>query len=213
MASVALIGAGIILGSIGKGSLRDQADAWRNVAAERDSLREVSEGIQERQADELEGQRQANAVLQEESRNLSERARVLGGRVVSLTSLVVELRAVEAVGAAVETIWTDTSGTLVRRVSFDVDTLGVRVRGHTRSPPPTYWLTVDRRPPEIRILLTQQRSGAWTTTVETPQPWAELGSLDTRVVPLSPTWWDRHKFGIGAGLGAVGMLLILAIGG
>lgn len=180
------------------------------MAAERDSLKDVAEDVQERQVVVLTSQKQVIAVLQEGSQGLAERARELGGRVRSLTTMVAELRAVEATGTAVDTMWIDTTGVAVQQVSFAVDTLGVWVRGYTRTPPPTYQLSIDRQPIDIRIMLTQQKTGAWTTTVETPQPWVTLGSLDTFVQPRAPTWWDRNKFKVGLGLGAASMLLIVS---
>lgn len=199
---------GILFGSIGKAALRNEASAWRRTAAENAQLIEVEKGRYRRAAVELDGAREARAVLEERNADLTRELRRSRAEVRSLQDMVVTVPPDTVVVTATDTVTVEGQTRVDFVLPFDVG----EVRGHTRTPPPHAEGILLLNPIPIQVVTSELPDGSWQTDV-TLQPPFELGKLDTFTNPRRPSWWERHDFKVGLGLGVVAVLLIMSAAG
>lgn len=207
-AAVVFLG-GAALGSIGKRDLRDEAAAWRRTAAERDALVEIERGRYRRAAVELDGAREAAALVRAENEDLARELRRARAEVRALQTLLVETPPDTVVVTATDTVLVETGETRVDfRLEFDAGT----VEGYTLTPPPRARGVLELRPVPIVVTTSELRDGSWRTDVAVAPPY-RLGVLESSVNPRRPSWWERVDFAAGAGVGVVGTLLLLIASG
>lgn len=212
LVSLGILVVGLVIGSVGTCSMRDQRDAWMRTAAERDTLHRDADGRYHQAAAELENVRQMRAAYRDSFPDLYEENRRLRAKEQMYVGMIATLESDTAAVSATDTVYVE-GGVRVSRVDFRLEYDGAVVTGHTTTPPPRAEARIDYEPIPLTVLVSQLPDKSWRTNVETA-PWVRILSLDARVVPRRPSWLEQHDFEIGVGLGAVGMLLIfLAIGG
>jgi len=193
LAAVAVVA--FLFGSCGKSGLRDRADAALALAAQRDTLRLVAEdsthAVYEQLGTELDNQRQINAVLRDSIPPLYDRLRMLGAEIRTHTSTIIELEDLLASGAGTDTVIISAGGDSVHQVSFDHQEQGIGIKGWTRSPPPTYQLTIRRDPIPISVTISELRSGAINTNITAP-PWVNITLAETMFDRYKPGWFKRN---------------------
>lgn len=213
LVSLGILVVGLVVGGMSTCSMRRQRDAAIRQAALNDSLHKTDEGRYKRAAVELENVRQMRAAYRDSFPDLYEENRELKAKERVYIQTIVSLRADTASVTATDTVYVSTEGINISRVDFQLEYDGATVTGHTTTPPPRAEARIEYKQISLTVLVSQLRDRSWQANVETA-PWVEISALNTQVVPYRPGWWTRHKFEIGIGLGAVGMLLIFsAIGG
>lgn len=198
---------GIFFGSMGKGDLRAEASAWRRSAAENDRLVQVAHDQWRRASVELGSTREARAILEERNNDLARQLRGARAEIRELQELVVTAPIDTVIVTATDTFYTDTG---VSRVDFVLPFDAGSVVGYTLNPPARAWGELTLDPIPIQVVTSEMPDGSWQTDVTLGGPW-ELGQLDSFTNPRRPSWWERHDFKVGLGLGTVGILILMSV--
>jgi len=209
LVSLGILIVGLAIGSVGTCSMRRQRDAWKLVAAERDTLHKDADGKYHRAMAELENVRQMRATYRDSFPDLYEENRRLKAREQVLVQAIARMESDTTAVSATDTVYVE-EGVRVSRVDFQLEYEGATVTGHTTTPPPRAEARIDYRPIPLTILVSQLRDKSWRTNVETA-PWVEILSLDARVVPYRSSWLERHDFEIGIGIGVVATLFLASL--
>ena len=163
----------------------ENARLWRTLA-EKDSVIELHAGVLAKLSTDGVRLGIENAELKRALDELKARER-------HLTKVVASLKSVKVQGAAVETVYVDTSGQRVHEVRFDAYRAGVHVRGWTRTPPPTYRIFIDRKPIPISVLVAQNARGDWYSFVKSPDSTVEFQMPVTISYPYRPSFAERIR--------------------
>ena len=207
--AIGILGLGVWIGSLGKGSLAAERDAWRRSAAESSRLITVAEGWYRRAAIELDGAKEARSLIEAQNADLARQLRRAHATVRSLQELVVTAPPDTVRVVAHDTVTVEGQTRVDFTLPFEV---GV-VTGYTTTPPPRAVGELLLNPLTIRTVMSELRDGSWQVDVILPPPY-ELGQLNTFTNPRKPSWWERNDFKIGIGVGAGVVIMILsAIGG
>lgn len=208
---------GYVAGSSGKGGLRSQLRAAQNERALSDSLKVVwedeAETISERLAVVQGSERELRSIVEERVPNMARRIRDLDG----VESALIEARAtidsmkVTNVTATIDTVIITDQGArreLTYRHSqpgISVEVIISGIMDTISTPTASILAVVD--PMDLTIGIFELPTGEVGVDVVTP-PWVKLGQLITNVTLPEPSWWERHDFKIGVGLGLLAVLLL-----
>ena len=206
-----------VAGTTGKDHLRSQLRAAQNERALSDSLKVVWQDeagtISERLAVVQDSERDLRTIVQERVPNMARRIDELEGTESALIEAraIIDSLKVTNLEAVIDTVIITEEGSqreLTYRHSQPGVSVEVIVRGIMDTiSTPTADIVAAVEPIDITIGIFELPTGEVGVDVVTP-PWVKLGKLITNVTLPEPTWWEKHDFKIGVGIGALVVLLI-----
>jgi len=158
---------------------------------------------------ELDDSREARSLLETRNGELAGELRRSRAEVRNLQELLITTPLDTVTVTATDTFLIESS---VGRVDFVLPFNAGTVTGYTLTPPPRASGVLDLNPISIQVVTSELPDGSWQLDVTLPPPY-ELGALATFVNPRRPTWWERHDFEVGLGLGATAAFFIVALVG